>query len=57
MDIYKEERIIFSDYSKGSNTFTVKKWKQHSPNNNTNNMNNLINSKFACSKDKILTKG
>jgi hypothetical protein len=27
LDIYKEERIIYTDYSKGSNTFTVKKWK------------------------------
>ncbi len=57
MDIYKEERIIYTDFSKGSNTFTVKKWKQNGPANNNSAMNSLINSKFASNDDGVLSKG
>jgi hypothetical protein len=26
-DLYRDQRIIFTEYKKGSNLFTVRKWK------------------------------
>ena len=44
-DIYRGQRIIFTEYKKGSRIFTVKKWKSFD--NNFDAGKSLIESKFA----------
>lgn len=38
-DLYKDQRLIFTEYKKGSDLFTVRKWRQ-------NGAKSLIDSKF-----------
>jgi DNA polymerase III delta subunit len=44
-ELYKDQRVIFTEYKKGSSTFTVRKWYQKAPHHNQyqnqyNNQNN-----------------
>lgn len=48
-DLYSGQRIIFTEYKKGSSIFTVKKWKTSQ---GTDNNKNLLESKFALTKEQ-----
>lgn len=46
--MYNEQRVIFTEYKKGSSLFTVRKWKQRS------DPKKVVESKFAVKREKSI---
>lgn len=44
-DLYRDQRLIFTEYKKGSTLFTVKKWRQAPSNGDFNS--NIVEGKMA----------